>query len=109
MSKQVTYTEDQTVQLVAAYKDAETDAERKDVVETFATAFGKTPNSIRAKLSREGVYQKPAKVTKSGKAIVKKAELVEQIADKLGVSSEVVESLEKATKVALEKVLAHLA
>lgn len=52
MAAKVAYTAEQTVELVAAYKAAPTEA----TVEAFAAKFGKTVKSIVAKLSREGVY-----------------------------------------------------
>ena len=98
-SKTVTYTAKQTATLVEGYKAGES-------VEVLATAVGKSVRSVIAKLSREGVYKAKAKA--KGAATVTKAELVEAIAAKVGVSAEVVESLEKATKEALELVFGAL-
>ena len=105
MTKQVNYTADQTAELVQAYTSAKTDAERKEVVKLFAGVIGKTEASIRAKLSAEKVYVKPQRLTKGGKAIVKKAELADKIADLIGKDREVMGSLDKATKVALEAII----
>ncbi len=99
------YTEAQVNELKQAYSSAESDSERKEVVKLFAGMFNKTTNSIVAKLSNMKVYIKPAKVSKTGSAIVRKAELVNQIADAMGEDAEVLESLEKATKIVLEKIL----
>ena len=102
------YSEDQTVALVSGYtlvKDAD-QATRDATVAEFAEAFGKTVASIRAKLSRENVYVAKTRVTKTGDAIVRKADLVNQIADAIDEDAEVIESLEKATKVTLQKILA---
>jgi response regulator RpfG family c-di-GMP phosphodiesterase len=101
------YTEDQTVALVTAYtmvKDAD-QATRDSVVQEFADAFGKSVVSIRSKLSNEGVYVTKTRTTKSGTKVVRKADLVNQIADAIGEDVEVIESLEKATKQTLLKVL----
>jgi glutamate dehydrogenase/leucine dehydrogenase len=106
--KVVNYSEDQTVALVTAYKLAETDDERSNVVIEFANGYHKTEASIRAKLSREGVYVKPKRTTKSGGAIVRKAALVDSIAKRIGKANVNFESLEKATKQALEAILEAL-
>lgn len=104
-TKVVNYTDAETKALVDAYTSATTDDERASVVIEFTNKLGKTPASIRAKLSRENVYIKPERKSKAGKAITKKIDLVNTIAEKLGVSADVVGSLEKATKIALEKVI----
>lgn len=97
--KPVNYTPEQTAQLVANYKAGAT-------VEALATMFGKTTRSVVAKLSREGVYQ--AKSKTSGVARVKKADLVDAIAYRVGVAPETFDSLEKANHEVLEAILANL-
>lgn len=97
--KIVNYTVEQTKELVARYQAGET-------VEALAEAMGKTTRSIVAKLSREGVYQ--AKVRVKNPNRVKKAELVDQLAQRCQVPVEVFESLEKATHEALELLVANL-
>lgn len=99
------YSDEDVARLVSAYESCDSDSERKEVVVRFADAMAKTTNSVIAKLSNLKVYVKPAKTTKSGSAIVRKATLVNQIADAIGEDAEVMESLEKATKVVLEKIL----
>jgi transposase-like protein len=98
-AKTANYTPEQTAQIVADYEQGHT-------VEQIAEALGKSTRSIVAKLSREGVYK--AKTKTAGGTRVRKADLVDQIAAKLGVAPEVVESLEKATHDTLEQVLAGL-
>ena len=98
-AKTQNYTPEQTAQIVADYEQGHT-------VEQIAEALGKSTRSIVAKLSREGVYRAKTKTT--GGTRVRKADLVDQIAQKLGVAPEVVESLEKATHDTLEQVLAGL-
>lgn len=88
----VNYTPEMTSTLVEAYKANPT----KETVEMFASAFGKTARSIVAKLSREGVYVKATPVKNVEKRVTK-AEQIEAIAKKMGVPSEKLESLEKAT------------
>ena len=105
-SKAQTYTEDQVSKMVAEYTAVETDEARAEVVDTLAEEFGKSVASVRSKLVREGVYVKKARTTKSGEAVVSKADLVQQIADALGKDAESFDSLEKATKRVLQDILA---
>lgn len=93
------YTQEQTTQLVAGYQAGET-------VEDLATKLGKTTRSVVAKLAREGVYVAKSKAT--GQHRVRKAELVDQLAQKCGVAPEVFESLEKANHDVLEALVAKL-
>jgi molybdopterin converting factor small subunit len=93
------YTPEQTVELVAGYQAGKT-------VEQLAETLGKTVRSVVAKLSREGVYV--AKTPNKGVARVKKAELVDLLAQRCGVAAEVFESLEKANHDVLEALVARL-
>lgn len=93
------YTAEQTASAVEAYKAGQT-------VETIAATLGKSVRSVIAKLSREGVYVPKAKA--KGVSTVRKSQLIDLIAAKAGVSAESLESLEKATKEALEIVAAAL-
>jgi hypothetical protein len=90
--KMVTYTAEQTEQLVQAFGAGES-------VEALAERFGKSVRSVIAKLSREGVYK--AK-TAAKSARVTKADLVTKLAFRLGMERDTLESLEKATHEALE-------
>ena len=103
-AKAVNFTNEQTAELVKAY--VETPA--KETVEAFATKFGKSTKSIVAKLSREKVYVKAVYTPKTGKAVVLKETLVNQVAEALGVPAERVGSLESATKATLELLVAAL-
>jgi hypothetical protein len=103
--KNVNYTEEMTSAIIARYKLADTDEERAIAVIDCANEYNKTEASIRAKLTAEKVYIKPTRKTKSGKTIVKKAELVSKISKVLDVDSSLMESLEKATKFSLETIL----
>ncbi len=87
------YTPEMTAEIVEAYKSGET-------VEVIAERTGKTVRSVVAKLSREGVYIPKTKA--KGTNVVRKAELITEIAFAIGTSEELIESLEKATKEALE-------
>ena len=99
--KNVNYTAEQTAKAVEDYKAGVT-------TEAIAIAIGKTTRSVIAKLSREGVYQKKVYVAKDGTAVQTKADLVAEIAEKLGVPAEQVDSLEAATKAVLKMVVAAL-
>lgn len=99
------YTAEQTAELVSAYKVAPT----TETVAAFAEKFGKTVKSIVAKLSREGVYKKKEYVTKA----CEKPESKENLADKLmkaipELSENEADSLTKANKTALQKILKAL-
>ena len=92
------YTAEQTAALVSGYQAGAS-------VEALATQLGKSTRSIVAKLSREGVYQAKSKATV---ARVKKADLVDAIANRIGVAPETFDSLEKANHEVLEAILDNL-
>jgi hypothetical protein len=97
--KIVNYTPEATATIVEGYKAGKS-------VEALATEVGKTVRSVVAKLSKEGVYK--AKAKEAGKREMLKAEMVAAISTEIGVSEEVLESLEKATGPALMAVLKAL-
>ncbi len=97
--KVANYSEAQVERLKTGYVAGET-------VEALATELGKTVRSVIAKLSKEGVYKSKAK--EAGKREMLKAEMVAEIAKRVGKTDEQVESLEKATGPALMAVLAVL-
>lgn len=103
--KQVNYTNEQTAAIVQAYKAAPT----AETVAELATQFGKTVRSIVAKLSREGVYQKKEYVGKTGEKPVKKDDLADKLATAFGLTEAEADSLTKANKTALLKILAKVA
>lgn len=105
MTKSV-YTPEVTAELVQKYSAAESAEARNEVVETYAEKLEVKVASVRAKLVREGVY---VKAERERKSTATKSELVAHLAEALGESEETLESLEKATKGALTKVLAGLA
>jgi len=94
----VNYTPEQTLKMVADYQSGVT-------VESIAEALGKTVRSVVAKLSREKVYQAKTYKTKSGDAVVKKDEFADYIAQALSLSENDAESLTKANKTALAKIV----
>jgi ppGpp synthetase/RelA/SpoT-type nucleotidyltranferase len=93
-TKTVNYTPEMVADIVEAYKAGET-------VESIASRMEKSPRSIVAKLSREGVYVAKTKAKAEG-AGIRKADLITEIAHSIGTNEELLESLEKATKEALE-------
>ena len=108
MPKTVNYTSDQVSKMVNDYQLADTTQTRKDAIFNIAADLGKSTKSVIAKLSREGVYIKAEKVTKTGAKVVKKETLVKKIADLLGADFSEIKSLGKATKADLELVLSAL-
>ena len=101
--KIVNYTPEMVARLHEVYVGTASEVERDEQIGALAEELGKSPASIRAKLTHEGIYVPKAKAP-AGKGSVRKATLVAAIASKLGVAEEVMESLEKANK----NVLVHL-
>ena len=100
-TKTVNYTDEQTAKVVADYAAGVT-------VETIAEALGKTTRSVIAKLSREGVYKAKEYKTKTGETPVKKDSLAEEMGELFGLSEGEVDSLTKANKTALVKIVARM-
>ena len=111
--KEVNYTPEQTQTMLADYKamlESGFSAEaNKAVVEALAVKFGKATRSIVAKLSREGVYQKAERLTKTGEKVEKKDQTADAIGKVLNMTEPEIESLTKANKTALKKIFAALA
>lgn len=99
--KTVNYTPEMTAKMVEAYTGGVT-------VEQIAEDLGKTVRSVVAKLSREGVYQKKVYTTKTGERPQKKDEAADKIGVLVGLSEGEVDSLTKANKTALVKILEKL-
>ena len=101
-TKAVNYTAEQTAQMVADYAaGVSTDA--------IATKLGKTVRSVVAKLSREGVYQKKERLTKTGAPVQKKDSMADAIGAILQLTEAETDSLAKANKTALDKIFKALA
>ena len=92
------YTPEQTAQIVEAYTAGES-------VEMIAEAVGKSVRSVVAKLSREGVYKAKSYVSKTGEKPIKKDVVADEIAAILLLTEAETESLTKANKTALAKIL----
>jgi len=93
------YTPEQTQKLVADYQAGV-------AVEAIAETLGKSVRSVVAKLSREGVYQAKSYVSKTGEKPIKKDVVADEIAAILLLTEAETESLTKANKTALAKILA---
>jgi len=106
-NKAPNYTKEAVARLHEVYDgDAPVDT-RKAQVTQLADELGKNEASIRAKLTREGVYVPVGPAPKKGLGVTK-AQLVTAIAAEMEADEDVIGSLEKATKVALAKVLLAL-
>ena len=96
--KTVNYTPEQTVSLLAGYAEGKTTTE-------LATMFGKTVRSIVAKLSREKVYKAKEYVSKTGEKPIAKDALADKMASLFDLTEAEADSLTKANKTALKKIL----
>jgi len=94
----INYTEEQTKLMVAAYEKEPT----PETVEDLATKLEKSTKSIIGKLSREGVYKRAVYKNKTGGVPVTKVELVNGIAENLGIEVEYLVGLEKSPKATLQ-------
>ena len=92
------YTEEQTAFLVEKYQENPS----METVVLLAEKFDKTTKSIIGKLSREGVYKRAVYKSKSGELPITKVELVNNIAENLGVEVESLVGLEKSPKATLK-------
>lgn len=91
------YTEEQTNMMVGAYLDQPT----KETVQRLAEELNRSTKSIIGKLSREGVYRREVYVSKTGESPITKVEIVNNIAENLGVESGSLAGLEKSPKTTL--------
>ena len=105
--QKVNYTDNMVARLHEVYDGEAAEEVRDAQVAQLAEELDRSPASIRAKLTREQIYVPKSKAP-AGKASVTKAQLVTQIAEAMEVDEDVIGSLEKATKVTLNKVLAAL-
>lgn len=103
--KVANYTAEQTASMLAAYQAAPVRA----TVDSLAASMGKSFRSVVAKLTREGVYQKAERVSKTGEKIEKKDETAFAIGAVLRLSEADTDSLAKANKSALRAIFAALA
>lgn len=95
------YTEAQEARISTFAAEQDTGRINKDSAAVLANEFGKNVKSVIAKAVRMGVYQRQERKSVNGGDIVRKDELVAEIAALVGAN---LEGLEKAPKVALERV-----
>ena len=95
------YSDEMVKQIIADYTANPTMTTVNDLAETT----GKTVRSLIAKLSREGVYQKKERTTKSGAIVQTKADIVKLISEKTDIDEASISSLTKASKIALQRLL----
>lgn len=101
------YTEEMTNAMIREYTEKPT----PETVEMLAEMFDRSKKSIIGKLSREGVYRREVYVSKTGEKPITKMEIVNNIAEGLGIESTNLAGLEKSPKAALknlEKAVAGL-
>lgn len=99
MATEKAYTPEQTASTLAAYAAGKTP-------EQIAFDIGRSARSVIAKLAKEGVYVSKAVV--AGPKRMKKSELVACIAGYFDIDPQELESLEKATHQALERLHASI-
>jgi hypothetical protein len=96
-TKTVAYTQEQIAEMTATYTANPT----RETAEAIATQFGKTANSVVAKLAQLGIYKKAEKAT------AKTGETKLQLAQRLAPNDETMQNdLVKLTKVTLAKLVA---
>lgn len=91
------YSEEETTKMVQTYLAEPT----KETVEFLANMMERSKKSIIGKLSREGVYRREVYVSKTGESPITKIEIVNNIAEGLGIESAALAGLEKSPKAAL--------
>ncbi len=96
-TKTVAYTQEQIAEMTATYTANPT----RETAEAIAVQFGKTANSVVAKLAQLGIYKKAEKVAKAGGAATKL-----QLAQRLAPNDEAMQNdLVKLTKITLAKLV----
>ena len=101
VAKLVNYTPEQTQMMISEYLAGQT-------VESLALTMGKSLRSVVAKLSREKVYVAKTYTTKTGERVAKKDTLSDEIGALIGATESEMESMAKANKTVLVKLLAAL-
>ena len=96
--KMSNYSESQTAYMVELYKNKPT----PETVDILVEELNRSKKSIIGKLSREGVYRREVYVTKTGEKPITKMEIVNNIAESLGIESSDLHGLEKSPKAALK-------
>jgi len=100
------YTDVQVSRLLEVYDPKASQADRDAQVKALANEFDKPLSSIRAKLSREGVYVSKTKTSKvTGETPATKEKMVETLAGLVGCASEKLETVAKANKLAIQEII----
>ena len=105
-AKNVNYSPELTAKILADYAEAcdaegANDETRAAALEEISAETGKTVKSLRQKLVREKVYIAKVYTKKTGGKVETKETIVAGIASAMGVTTDQVGGLEKATKPAL--------
>ena len=75
-----------------------------ETVALLAKQYDVSPRSIISKLSSLGIYQKKEYLNKRGEPPIKKEIYIDKIATMLGIEPQLLESMEKVTKIGLIQV-----
>ena len=94
----MSYTKEQTKYIIETYQNNPT----RETVEELSNELERSTKSIIGKLSREGVYRREVYRSKTGELPITKIEIVNNIADGLGIEPESISGLEKSPKAALK-------
>ena len=113
--KATNYTPAQEKVILDGMRKLETRAQQDTLVASVVKDTGHSPRSVTAKISTmarnsagELAFFKKIETAKDGSKPESKADLVEQVAAALGTTSELIGSLEKATKVTIKTILTGL-
>lgn len=97
-ARAMSYTKEQTKYIIEKYQSNPT----RETVEELSNELERSTKSIIGKLSREGVYRREVYRSKTGELPITKIEIVNNIADGLGIEPESISGLEKSPKAALK-------
>ena len=75
-----------------------------DTVAALAKQLDVSPRSIISKLSSLGIYKKKEYLNKRGEPPIKKEIYIDGIAEMLGIEPQLLESMEKVTKIGLTQI-----
>jgi hypothetical protein len=98
-----------TPEMIDVLKAGYTGSDNASEIASLATATGKTPASVRAKLASLGLYKAAERTGSDDSERITKQVIAEAIGQRVGLMEHETEGLAKATKSALDKVLAALA
>lgn len=108
-SVEIKYTKEQTDELISGYTAAKDADERDDFILKYMGKHGKSKKSIIAKLSKSGKYISRPRVSKvTGGKPETKEQMLQKIANKLGMDIEKLEGIDKSPKLSLQNLLNRL-